>query len=273
MRLLVGILLAILSLSQTLWAGDPATLRTLLTGDDNRGWEAVGRLDIGGQSFCTGALIAPDLVLTAAHCMFNPDTGQAYDVETIQFLAGHRNGRANAKARVALAISHPDFDFSDVNGFGRATNDLALLRLESPIRKSLIIPYETAPRPRKSAAVGVVSYARGREESPSLQEQCQVLARRSGTLILSCEVDFGSSGAPVFVVGDDGAARIVSVISAKGEINGQAVSLGTGLEKPLGDLMAILAHKESEAPQTPGTVRILRLGDQNSADGARFVRP
>ena len=36
------------------------------TGDESRGWEAVGHLDVAGKGFCTGALIAPDLVLTAA---------------------------------------------------------------------------------------------------------------------------------------------------------------------------------------------------------------
>ena len=39
-----------------------ARLTSLDTGDDARGWEAVGRLDIDGKGFCTGALIAPDLV-------------------------------------------------------------------------------------------------------------------------------------------------------------------------------------------------------------------
>ena len=43
-----------------------SALRLLMTGDDSRGWHAVGRLNIGDNSFCTGALIAPDLVLTAA---------------------------------------------------------------------------------------------------------------------------------------------------------------------------------------------------------------
>jgi len=119
----------------------------------------------------------------------------------------------------------------------------------------------------------VVSYAHDRAESPSLQERCRVLARRSGMLILSCSVDFGSSGAPVFVVDDSGVARIVSVISAKAQIAGRDVALGTRLEKPLGDLMALMAN--SEAPAAPKTgVRVLTLGGTSTlGGGAKFVRP
>ena len=75
---------------------EDASLTSLQTGEEARGWEAVGRLDIDGKGFCTGALIAPDLVLTAAHCMFDRDTGLAVDPSRLQFLAGLRNGRALA---------------------------------------------------------------------------------------------------------------------------------------------------------------------------------
>ena len=39
--------------------------------DDLFGWEAVGRGDLAGTGFCTGVLIATNLVLTAAHCLYD----------------------------------------------------------------------------------------------------------------------------------------------------------------------------------------------------------
>jgi hypothetical protein len=40
-------------------------------------------------------------------------------------------------------------------------------------------------------------------------------------LVLTCDVDFGASGAPIFRM-DGSIARIVSVVSAKGELAGRA---------------------------------------------------
>jgi protease YdgD len=81
---------------QTAGLADGSALRKLLTADEARAWRAVGRLNIGKNSFCTGTLVAPDLVLTAAHCLYDPDTGQPVDSDQIEFLAGWRNGQAVA---------------------------------------------------------------------------------------------------------------------------------------------------------------------------------
>lgn len=254
-------------------AAESSALKALLTGNDSRGWEAVGRLNFADRTFCTGALIAPDLVLTAAHCLFDQTDGRQFQPGEIEFLAGWRNGRANAKSGVSRSIPHPDFELSSKNRSVRVANDLALLQLSQPIRKSSVQPFETQSRPRKGAAVGVVSYGWDRAESPSIQEVCYVLARRSGTLVLSCEVDFGSSGAPIFSIDAAGVARIVSVISAKAEIGGRNVSLGSNLQKPLGELMAILAHVDTAATGNVPGVRVLNLGNSNTGSGAKFVRP
>ena len=257
-------------------AGEATGLRKLMTGADNRGWEAVGRLNIAGRAFCTGALIAPDLVLTAAHCLFEKESGQPVDPDEIEFLAGWRNGQANAARRVSQAIAHPDYREADGTRRASVGFDLALLRLDAPIRKSSVQPFETDDRPRKGSLVGVVSYARERSENPSLQEECKVLARRSGMLVLSCSVDFGSSGAPVFSFDEEGKARIVSVISAKAEIDGREVALGTRLKAPLADLMALMANSEPRSVVGRSGVRVFTLGGEGEAQdagGAKFVRP
>ncbi|MAE89375.1 MAG: trypsin, partial [Pelagibaca sp.] len=80
--------------------------------EDGRPWQAVGRLELAGKAFCTGALIAPDMVLTAAHCLFDAETGARIPADKIQFLAGWRNGRAAAYRRVRRAVAHPSYDFT-----------------------------------------------------------------------------------------------------------------------------------------------------------------
>ena len=258
-------------LAQAAGAGESSALKSLITRNDSKGWEAVGRLNFDGRNFCTGALIAPDLVLTAAHCLYDKENGRQYNAREIEFLVGLRDGRANAYRGVRRAIPHPEFEFSGGDRVVRVAYDVALLQLDQPVHSASITPFETQARPRKGAQVGVVSYGHDRAESAALQEVCHVLARRSGTLVLSCDVDFGSSGAPVFSIDERGVARIVSVISAKAEVSGRNVALGTSLEKPLGDLMALLANTQVGLDQ--GGVQVLSLGGSGAGSGAKFVRP
>ena len=255
---------------------DDGALVALQTADDSRGWEAVGRLNLGDRGFCTGALIGDDLVLTAAHCLFDKETGARVDPEKIEFLAGWRNGRALAYRGIKKAVVHPDYVYAGDTGTARVAHDLALVQLDQPIRLPNLHPFAVDSALATGDTVGVVSYAQDRADVPSLQDTCGVISAEADALILSCSVDFGSSGAPVFSV-HDGVVKIASVVSAKAQLDGQPVSLGVPLAEPLARLMTEL----SAVTEGRGGVRMLSGGGSalnsggdgaRNAGGAKFVK-
>ena len=262
-------LLAILLYSTFPAHAQETELVPLETRDDQRGWEAVGRLDIQGKGFCTAAMIKDNLILTAAHCVYHDD-GSLIDPSAFTFNAGLRAGRAEASRGISSLIAHPNYvhDGPETDTEGVAM-DIAVLKLIQPIRRARIQPFRVAEEPVRGDEIGVVSYGRGRSEEPSLQEVCSVIGRQTGVVVMTCDVEFGSSGSPVFTL-DEGRPRIVSVVSAMGTLGDEQVSLGTSLQEPL---RRLLSHFSSLGPARPGgTQRLIQIGEQNDT-GAKFVRP
>lgn len=241
-------------------------LKSLATENDARGWEAVGRLDMGG-GFCTATLIAPDLVLSAAHCVYDR-SGLARGADEITFRAGLRNGAAAAERKVVQYAAHPDYDPNRRLDARNVVHDVALLKLAEPIAFSEIDPFVLHGDVVRPGPVSVVSYGQGRSELQSRQRECGLLERQNDLLMFDCNVTFGSSGAPVFSH-MNGRGRIVSVISGGAvDHNGQKVAVGPHLPSVVADL-----KRDLRALESGPVARVRRIGAGDSGGtSAKFVK-
>lgn len=211
--------------------------------DQSRIWQAVGRIELAGKGFCTGTLVAPDLVLTAAHCLYDKSNGARFDAWQLEFKAGYAQGRELAHSYVKKAVAHPKYKADKHGNLQNLKNDLALLQLETPISAAVVQPIHVGFPDLSGTDVGVVSYGKGRAEIPQLQHSCSLKAHPEGVLVTTCQANFGTSGAPVLQMAK-GRAQIVSVVSAMARADGEPVALAASAAAAMTVLKTTLAETQ-----------------------------
>lgn len=172
-------------------------------------WNAVGRLNTGGieaRSGCTATLVAPDLILTAAHCVPDPNA----DFSKFRFVAGWNRGAYAAIAEIKEVFIHPE-NIPGPLSHGSVYADIAMLRLSEPLS---IRPMPIGSLPDRTVPLAILGYRNSAIHAPTLQIGCAHRVFRPNVVSVACPVMGGNSGSPLVDITPVG-PRIVSVISAQ----------------------------------------------------------
>lgn len=169
-------------------------------------WQAIGRVNLAGKGFCTGTLVARDVVLTAAHCLFERGSKRRFQPHELTFLSGYQRGEAQATSRATSVHIAPGFVVGSPHSVERIANDWALLRLAEPLALppvavrplALAAPAAEAAKARPAAMLSA-GYGRERAHMLTVHDGCTIASRLADDRVLvhDCEVTRGGSGSPL----------------------------------------------------------------------------
>jgi len=221
---------------------EPQQNRTPISSDEWP-WSAVGRINIAittQRSFCTGTLVGPRTVITAAHCLIDARLNEWIRPDVVHFVAGLSPGNRFAGHSTILSyVTSPDFKHGSqdrspdyeyrrqgrINPIqaGMVKNDWAVLTLQDALDVKSIpiqaLPNADLPGSGSENEIVLPGYGADRPYLLSASRNCSartdVKELGRGSLVHNCDTVSGGSGSPVLLL-RNGMVALIGISTAAG---------------------------------------------------------
>lgn len=221
--------------------------RGIPTGIDNRipmlsrnyPWSTIGRVQGTAADaksyYCTGTLVASDIVLTNAHCVIDPETHQLS--KELRFIPNAINGKSQSSKDIATVqniaknvLYGTDFKNGGFDNVQNQSNDWALIVINQPLgRKYGYLGWQSVPAStlikQKRKQLFFVGYSSdypdpskegyefltaGKGWTAGYENGCSIVGDESNLFYHDCSTAAGASGGPIIDV-IDGLPYIVAL--------------------------------------------------------------